>query len=58
MDLSGRLYGEYKCSSCDKKWRSIDASEEYKECRTCDEEAERIMSRPLRYSVSLRILQA
>ncbi len=52
MDLSGRLYGKYRCSICNKEWISIDASEEYQECRSCDEEADRIMSRPLKYSVS------
>ena len=53
MDLRGRVYGEYKCSSCGKKRKSINASEEYQDCRSCGDEAERIMSRPLRYSVNL-----
>ncbi len=52
MDLSGRLYGEYRCGSCRRKWTSLDATEKYQECRTCEEDAKRIVARPLEYSVS------
>ena len=51
MDLTGGLFGRYQCLN-GHSWISIDASETYKICRKCDEEAERIESRPLKYSVS------
>ena len=52
MDLTaGRLFGRYRCLN-GHSWISIDASETYKICHKCDEEAEKIESRPLEYSVS------
>ena len=51
MDLTGRLFGRYRCLN-GHSWISIDASKTYKICRKCDEEAEKIESRPLEYSVS------
>ena len=52
MDLGGRLFGKYRCDSCGKSWISLDASEEYQECRNCEDDAEKIVVRPLEYSVS------
>ena len=52
MDLSGRMYGKYRCYLCGRKWTSIDASEDEVECRHCNREAELVVIRPLKYSVS------
>ena len=54
MDLTGRLFGRYRCLN-GHSWTSIDASETYKSCHKCDKKAEKIESRPLEYSVSQTI---
>ena len=53
MDLSGRMYAEYRCLRCLRKWTSINASEDDEvECRHCEKNAKLVVLRPLKYSVS------
>ena len=49
MGLTGRLFGRYQCLNR-HSWKSIDASDTYRICNKCGEEAKRIESRPLEYS--------